>query len=412
MKIRKNKQSLLILAIVMLPLSLSLELNMSNPTIGYCDELLTVIMAIYIIILFAKKKLYNADNNIVILMMLFTIYGLFSNIFSGLAYNWISVFIDALLQWKIFVGFIAGKYIALNYNDEYVTDSLETLCKILLIVGALCGFVSLFVDIGMVSYLTDQRYGIPAYYFVFGNSGRYGAIVGCELLFILWKNKGKNVRLYELLAFINMVLTTKGVVYIIFVTYIVLQILFRKLNKNQRIDIKTIIPLGIAGVATSSYHLTSYLLDEEAPRALLIHYGFKTANNYFPFGAGFATYGSSEAVKHYSKLYEMYGWANRWAMGKENGDALNDNYLATIIGEVGYVGLIIFVGLFIKIFKQINVIKCDVKSKAMIMSIYIDMLVCFLATGITKSSIGMMVFIIIGYFCGLSKRKEAIKYDS
>lgn len=28
-------------------------------------------------------------------------------------------------------------------------------------------------------------------------------------------------------------------------------------------------------------------------------------------------------------------------MGKENGDALNDNYLATIIGEVGYVGLII-----------------------------------------------------------------------
>ena len=345
-------------------------------------------------------------------MMLFTIYGLFSNIFSGLAYNWISVFIDALLQWKIFVGFIAGKYIALNYNDEYVTDSLETLCKILLIVGALCGFVSLFVDIGMASYLTDQRYGIPAYYFVFGNSGRYGAIVGCELLFILWKNKGKNVRLYELLAFINMVLTTKGVVYIIFVTYIVLQILFRKLNKNQRIDIKTIIPLGIAGVATSSYQITSYLLDEEAPRALLIHYGFKTANNYFPFGAGFATYGSSEAVKHYSKLYEMYGWANRWAMGKENGDALNDNYLATIIGEVGYVGLIIFVGLFIKIFKQINVIKCDVKSKAMIMSIYIDMLVCFLATGITKSSIGMMVFIIIGYFCGLSKRKEAIKYDS
>lgn len=209
-----------------------------------------------------------------------------------------------------------------------------------------------------------------------------------------------------------MVLTTKGVVYIIFVTYIVLQILFRKLNKNQRIDIKTIIPLGIAGVATSSYQITSYLLDEEAPRALLIHYGFKTANNYFPFGAGFATYGSSEAVKHYSKLYEMYGWANRWAMGKENGDALNDNYLATIIGEVGYVGLIIFVGLFIKIFKQINVIKCDVKSKAMIMSIYIDMLVCFLATGITKSSIGMMVFIIIGYFCGLSKRKEAIKYDS
>lgn len=411
MKIRKNKQSLLILAIVMLPMSLSLELNMGNPAIGYCDELLTVIMAMYVMILFAKRNLYKADSNIVILMMFFTIYGLISNIFSGLAYSWMSVFIDALLQWKIFVGFIAGKYIALNYDDEYVADSLETLCKIMLVVGALCGFVSLFVDIGMASYSADQRYGIPAYYFVFGNSGRYGAIVGCELLFILWKNRGENVRTYELLALINMLLTTKGAVYIIFVTYIVLQILFRKLNKNPKIDVKTIIPLGIAGVATSSYQITSYLLDEKAPRALLIRYGFKTANSYFPFGSGFATYGSSEAVKHYSKLYELYGWANKWAMGKQNGDALNDNYLATIIGEAGYVGLFIFIGLFVNIFRQINAIKCDVKSKAMIMSIYIDMLVCFLATGITKSSIGMMVFVIMGYFCGLSKGKE-IEYDS
>lgn len=395
----------------MLPLSLSLELNISNPAIGYCDELLTVIMAMYIIILFAKRNLYNADSNIVILMMLFTIYGLISNIFSGLAYSWMSVFIDALLQWKIFVGFITGKYIALNYDDEYVVDSFEILCKIMLVVGALCGFVSLFMDIGMASYSADQRYGIPAYYFVFGNSGRYGVIVGCELLFILWKNREENVWAYELLALINMLLTTKGVVYIILVTYILLQILFRKLNKNQKIDIKTIIPLGIVGMAASSYQITSYLLDENAPRALLIRYGFKTANSYFPFGSGFATYGSSEAVKHYSRLYELYGWGNKWTMGKQNGDALNDNYLATIIGEVGYVGLIIFVCLFVNVFRQVNAIRCDVKSKAMIMSIYIDMLVCFLATGITKSSIGMMVFVVIGYFCGLSKGKD-IEYDS
>ena len=389
----------------MLPLSLSLELNMSNPAVGYCDEFLTVVMGIYVMLLFARRNLYKADSNIVVLMLLFTIYGLVSNVISGLAYSWTSVFIDALLQWKIFVGFIVGKYIALN-RDEYVVNSLEKLCKIMLVVGALCGFMSLFVDIGMASYSADQRYGIPAYYFVFGNSGRYGAIVACELLFILWKNRGKNVRLYELLALINMLLTTKGTVYIIFVIYIVLQVLFKKLNKSQKIDIKTAIPLAIAGVASSSYQISSYLLDEEAPRALLIRYGFKTANTYFPFGSGFATYGSSEAVKHYSKLYEEYGWANRWTMGRQNSDALNDNYLATIIGEVGYVGLIIFVSLFINIFRQINKIRCDVKSKAMIMSIYIDMLVCFLATGITKSSIGMMVFIILGYFCGLTKGRR------
>lgn len=403
MKIRKNKQSLLIIALILLPLSLSLELNMSNPAIGYCDELLTVIMAMYVAILFVRKRLYNEDGRIVILMLLFTIYGLLSNVFSGLAYSWMSVFIDALLQWKIFVGFITGKYIGLTSRDEYVVDSLEKLCKMLLVIGAVCGFISIFVDIGMASYSADQRYGIPAYYFVFGNSGRYGLIVGCELLFILWKNKGRNVRKYEMLALINMLLTTKGAVYIIFVTYVVLQLLFKNLNKNQKIDIKTVIPLGIAGIATSSYQITSYLLDDKAPRALLIRYGFKTANSFFPFGSGFATYGSSEAAKHYSKLYTLYGWENKWSMGKQNGDALNDNYLATIVGEVGYVGLIIFMSLFINVFKQINAIKCDIKSKAMLLSVFIDMLVCFIATGITKSSIGMMSFIVIGYFCGMTK---------
>lgn len=35
MKIRKNKQTLLIIAIILLPLSLALELNLSNPMIGY-----------------------------------------------------------------------------------------------------------------------------------------------------------------------------------------------------------------------------------------------------------------------------------------------------------------------------------------------------------------------------------------
>ena len=79
MKIRKNKQTLLIIAIILLPLSLALELNLSNPMIGYCDEVLTLFMAMYIIMLFLKGKLYRCDSNIVVLLIVFTVYGLLSN---------------------------------------------------------------------------------------------------------------------------------------------------------------------------------------------------------------------------------------------------------------------------------------------------------------------------------------------
>lgn len=409
MKIRKNKQTLLILAIILLPLSLALELNLSNPLIGYCDEILTLFMAIYIVLLFLKGQLYRCDSNMVVLLIVFTVYGLLSNVYSGMAYSWKSAFLDAFLQWKIFIGFLVGKYISMEYSDNHIVNSIAKLCKVLFIIGAICGIISLFVDIGMASYSVDQRFGIPAYYFVFGNSGRYGIIVACELLFILQQYEGKKkVRVYEILALFNMLLTTKGAVYIIFVFYIVLQFIFKKKNENAKIDFKSMIVLGLAGASASTYQISSYLLDNTAPRALLIKYGFVTANKYFPFGSGFATYGSSEAAKHYSRLYEQYGWSNKWTMGKSNGEALNDNYLATIIGETGYFGLIVFLSAFFNIFKQINAIRCDYKVKAICMSIFIDLFVCFIATGITKSSIGMMAFLVLGMFCGLLKNERDV----
>ena len=95
-------------------------------------------------------------------------------------------------------------------------------------------------------------------------------------------------------------------------------------------------------------------------------------------------------------------------MGKSNGEALNDNYLATIIGETGYFGLIVFLSAFFNIFKQINAIRCDYKVKAICMSIFIDLFVCFIATGITKSSIGMMAFLVLGMFCGLLKNERDV----
>ena len=117
MKIRKNKQTLLILAIILLPLSLALELNLSNPLIGYCDEILTLFMAIYIVLLFLKGQLYRCDSNMVVLLIVFTVYGLLSNVYSGMAYSWKSAFLDAFLQWKIFIGFLVGKYISMEYLD-------------------------------------------------------------------------------------------------------------------------------------------------------------------------------------------------------------------------------------------------------------------------------------------------------
>jgi hypothetical protein len=252
---------------------------------------------------------------------------------------------------------------------------------------------------------SEMRYGIPAYYFVFKNSGRYGIISALALLIIIsLTNDKRKILFYEIITLANMLLTTKGVVYIIFIMYLCLQFMFSKIEKNGKLSLKVALPTAIIAACASIYQISSYLLDEDAPRLLLIKYGFVTAKKYFPFGSGFATYGSAEAAKHYSKLYRIYGWTHKWSMGIKNGVVLNDNYLATIIGETSYFGLILFLIQFLIIFRQVNEIKLPYKSKALLLSLFIDMMVCFIATGITKSSIGMLVFIILGVYKGLDER--------
>lgn len=407
MLIRKKAETLIVIAIICLPLSLAIEMNTSFLIAGYVDEIITLFMLFHVGLLALSNQLDRADLYLILLLFVFSFIGLISNMSSGVVRDIKSIFLDAFAQYKIFVGFLSAKYVAKKCNDNYIFMSLEKIAKISLILGSICGLISIFVDIGMAEYSTEQRYGLPAYYFVFGNSGRYGIIVAVMLLIVEKTTENRKTILgYEILAIICMLLTTKGTVYVIIVVYICLQILFRALEKEGRFTLKTALPTVIAGIGASGYQISSYLLNEEAPRALLIKYGFITANRFFPFGSGFATYGSAEAAKDYSPLYREYGWANKWTMGIENGTALNDNYLATIVGETGYFGLLIFLLMFFNIYRQVNIIISDIKSKALILGLFFDMIVSFIATGITKSSIGMMVFITLGVCVGLSEKEK------
>ena len=91
-------------------------------------------------------------------------------------------------------------------------------------------------------------------------------------------------------------------------------------------------------------------------------------------------------------------------MGINSREALDDNYLATIIGESGYFGFVLFLSLLGSICLQVNQIKnLNIKCKSLVLSILSCLMICFLATGITKSSIGVMAFTVLGVFKGLDE---------
>ena len=252
----------------------------------------------------------------------------------------------------------------------------------------------------------ERRYGIVPFFFIFGNEGRYGYIIACALLVILMTERVKRRRImYEFLAILNILYTTKGVGYIVAACYIILLILWHRDTKLTTPKI-TILALGV--IAASTTQINVYLRDLESPRMTLIRYGFVTANRYFPFGSGFVTYGSDMALRNYSQLYHLYGFDNLWGLSPEFAFALNDCYLGMVFGQFGYIGAVMFAVMLVMVFIPVYKLDANKKVKALTLSIFIGIVVSAIGTAIIKSSIGVFVFAFLGLMCGYSGNDSAI----
>ncbi|MBR4994536.1 MAG: hypothetical protein IKY82_00595 [Alistipes sp.] len=93
--------------------------------------------------------------------------------------------------------------------------------------------------------------------------------------------------------------------------------------------------------------------DSSYIRGLLFYNGFWLALKCFPFGTGAATFGSVYSQFNTLSVYRLVGM-ERWILDFEEGGAeIFDNYLGSIVAELGFLGMIIYVLLVIRIYKFI-----------------------------------------------------------
>jgi hypothetical protein len=86
-----------------------------------------------------------------------------------------------------------------------------------------------------------------------------------------------------------------------------------------------------------------YLNNGDSPRNILTTTSFKIANEFFPVGSGLGTYGSYISGVYYSPLYYEYNINNVWGLEKDNTSFISDTFWPMIIGQFGYLGLVIFI---------------------------------------------------------------------
>ena len=354
---RVSRRSSLFLETSVVDLALLLFLNLAlfgeaiqaATGFSYCDEIATiaVVCAAYFRFHASKNALAESmsTSSRLALVCLFAVVSaaFLGNVFCGVHASTAAILTDFLTCCKFSIALIASIYAFAC--SERLSALFEIEAKILLVVMTVLGIGNLFFDFGMGS---EARFGIRASFtFVFDHP-TYLVFCAAGLTAFLMKDRERNMPFIVMGMFVVLLsLRSKG-----FAFAGVCLLLLLTFGKSNRLSVVHI-ALGLAVVALigmdqyiNYYQSAGYARGELARQAIAV------ANDYFPLGTGFATYGSAVTaqIDNYSPLYYMYGLSTVWGLAPGAASFLSDTFWPTVLAQFGYFGLIAFVALLIALF--------------------------------------------------------------
>lgn len=394
-KLKFNVYSALIII-----LFLSLILAELFASRSYLDEVIGILSAFYL--LFFRNRMEKRDVITIVLLAVVSIYGLISNTVSGLTSNYFSIFVDVLAESKVLLSYFAVKYFLNDSEKQSIIELLTGISALFTIASFICGIISLFKDIGMSGL---ERYGIRSFHFIFDMEHQFMAVYMFIFAVLVCNTRMKHGTkvLFYIMAMISMILTTKAPPILFSIIFVGLSFYFKKHKKLST----WIIIIGIIMVIiVGQYQIHEYLLNEDSPRHLFIKYAIKTANNYFPFGSGFATYGSDQAARVYSRLYYQYGFNKLNGMNPDNPAFLSDTFWPMAIGQFGWVGSILYAIVYLRVFLTLNNDKFSNEKRAFVYACYLQYMIHAIGSAILSSSAGMIGFMGLALVTELDESQE------
>ena len=361
----------------------------------YLDEIIGVFSLIYIAFFIAVKArtLGKIESVVAIALLLIFAWGWISNIYSGIPRGVFSIIVDSVAETKVMACFFLMR---LTFNEKSKSDFIDIWvnpAKLYLMFAFVFGVLTLFVNTGMYSQV---RYGIPSFHFFYDHAFQFTTTEILAILFVEiheYRIKGVISKQWLYVGLFTLGLTTKApaLVYIVIALF-----LMPYLKKYKHITTSAIAILVVMIVIVGAYQIQNYLLKPDTPRNLFTIYSIKTANEYFPFGSGFATFGSDQAARNYSPLYVKYGFSNMWGLGKVDGWFLSDNFWQCIIAQLGWIGFLIYIIPYILIYKFVGLTNYPPEIKAMIYADIFQFYVHAFGSAILSSASGVIGFIGLG----------------
>ena len=200
----------------------------------------------------------------------------------------------------------------------------------------------------------DSRFGIMANQLFYGHPTTLAAVciflISC--IFLLYKKEKKNfIYVVMILLVLLSTLRLKAISASLIIAILIMYILLTK----KKINIAKFLIFGVIAfiIAFDQINYYYFEIDGSARKQLTVK-SFEIAEDYFPIGTGFGTYGSYMSTVNYSEVYYRYNLNEIYGLQKGKTWFAADTFWPMIIGQFGVIGLICYLLCIITLYKEIQ----------------------------------------------------------
>ena len=326
--------------------------------INNIDELF-ILLSLPIVIINNYRERKIKINYFTISILIILLLGIVSSIIHDVPGN-ISM-PGAILMFKGFLFFFI--FCSIPFNQKDIQQYIR-IVKILALIVLFFAFIDLlFHDTFRRLLNTDNkidiRSGIISIQSLFIHPGIFGWFMGfiglyCLAYYMVFKEKKFGI--FSLIFFAASFLSFRfkalfSIVVVIFVSYLQLGLkkILYGLIPTMIILVVSFLFLGeeiisLTELTIDRYINTSYM---ESARTALYVVGMTIGVDEFPFGVGFGRYGGWIARINYSSVYYEYGLNTVYGLRPIDPKWATDTYWPHIIGELGFIGAILWLSIFV-----------------------------------------------------------------
>lgn len=332
---------------------------------SYYDEFIVMLFTImFFFRLIKQKKIMKIDMYIICLIFALILIGIFGNITtkyvraSYLIMDGIIVWFKSFLLIVCSISFFSQE----KMDCRKIIKKIVACTKVIVIMAFIGLIVGKFLGVWFENTNSRMRYGLHAYKFVYDNAAIFSWYCIAYMLIFTFnesinEEKKKNL-VYLILTSIIWFFTLRSRAFVYITCYWIIYLILFKLDRNKipKIKKRYLIFIAIIAIGIAIPAIQKYFLNSDTSRAILLKTGIKIAKENFPFGVGFANYGTSASyIKSYSALYHDLGFDKIYALRYNEGGIteLADCYWPAVLGEMGWIGLVLFIVMFLIIAKKL-----------------------------------------------------------